>query len=259
MTLGYATSFNNRDLIMSGQKQRPCIISEQRFILFFFYLIEWQYIIFWHVDSILNKKRMILCVFFAFLKIDFLPKRPVRYMRTVMQIILSIPGVHPLLIKSNTMKKLFLLAGLCCLQQILQAAVVSPMAKTTRIQLSTSDRALAHFKENYRNAQQVSWYSNTDQSMFCVFHDADNTTRVFYDKKGFWESTLISYAPSGLGTEIRDLVLANFAGYAISYVNEVQLPGEAPAYVINIEDAKHIKVVRVVNGEIDVKEDFRKG
>jgi hypothetical protein len=156
------------------------------------------------------------------------------------------------------MKKLFLMAGLYCLQPTLHAAIVSPSSKIASSHLSTNDRALAHFKQHYGDIQNVSWINNKDRSMFCVFHEGDNTTRVFYDKQGYWQSTLVSYSPAGLASDVKDLVMDNFTGYTISYVNEIRLPGEEPAYVINIEDKNHIKVVQVVNGEIDVTEDLRK-
>jgi hypothetical protein len=156
------------------------------------------------------------------------------------------------------MKKLILLAGFYCLQPALHAAISRPSAKINPAPLSTSDRAMAHFKEHYGDIQNVSWFNNKDRSMFCVFHEGNYMTHVFYDKQGYWQGTLVNYTPAELVSDIKDLVMDNFAGYTISYVNEIRLPGEAPAYVINIEDANHIKVVQVVNGEIDITEDLIK-
>jgi hypothetical protein len=83
--------------------------------------------------------------------------------------------------------------------------------------------------------------------------------RIFYDRNGNWQYTLISYPGSVLAKSIRDKVLDNFAGFRISYVNEVRSDGQETVYMINLEDDSNIKVVQVTGDDVLVKQALTKG
>ena len=61
--------------------------------------------------------------------------------------------------------------------------------------------------------------------------------RVFYDSRGYWQFTLVSYQPSELKTHIRQQISDQFEGYRITYVNEIQSAYDEPIYMVNIENA----------------------
>ncbi|MEJ0080317.1 MAG: hypothetical protein WDM78_05010 [Puia sp.] len=63
------------------------------------------------------------------------------------------------------MKKLMLLAGLCCLQPVLYASSwVNPGINTLDIApINASDRAKAHFNANYAEARDAIWYKPAQQ------------------------------------------------------------------------------------------------
>ena len=155
------------------------------------------------------------------------------------------------------MKKLMLLAGLYCLQPTLYAASfhvpVNEMAP-----VRASDRAFAHFKANYKGAQQVNWYTPDDGNMYCSFHQGDTVNRVFYDKHGYWRYTVLSYPGYDLPRKVKDQVMDNFRCYQIMSVNEVRADNIEPVYVVNIENDDHIKVIRIYGDEIDLKQDLEK-
>jgi hypothetical protein len=61
-----------------------------------------------------------------------------------------------------------------------------------------------------------------------------------------------------LADHLREIISDHFEGYHISYVNEVRSEYEEPVYMINIENAGNIKVIKIVNDEIEVKQDLVK-
>jgi hypothetical protein len=154
------------------------------------------------------------------------------------------------------MKKLFLFAGLCCI--LLPGLYAAPIVKSTTVPISASDRAKAHFKENYAEAQNFAWYNAPDNSIYCIFHRGNTTDRVFYDSRGYWQFTLISYLPAELKMPIRQKVSDQFEGYHITYVNEIQSAYDEPIYMVNIENAGNIKVIKVTDDEIEVKQSLIK-
>ena len=97
------------------------------------------------------------------------------------------------------MKKLILFAGLlcACFPDCMQSSTVKS-ARHNLAPVSASERAKAHFKENYAQVQDDAWYTAPDNSIYCIFHRANTVDRVFYDSRGYWQFTLISYLPSEL-------------------------------------------------------------
>jgi len=156
------------------------------------------------------------------------------------------------------MKKLILLAGLYCLQPTLHAATFSNPAKNNMSPISAIERAKAHFKLHFEEAQHVTWFNLGENNMFCVFHQGDTANRVFYDKHGYWKYTLLSYPGYYLPKNVKELVSDYFKCYQISYVNEVRSSYNQPVYVINIENDDNIKVIKVAGDEIEVQQDLAK-
>ena len=157
------------------------------------------------------------------------------------------------------MKKLILLAGLYCLQLNLHASIYRSPVGYEKSPVNAAERARANFKENYAWVKDVSWFEASDNAMYCIFHQGTMVNRIFYDRNGNWQYTLISYPAPVLSKDIRDKVLDNFAGYRITYVNEVRLDGQEPVYIINLEDEANIKVVQVTGDDIFVKQELIKG
>jgi hypothetical protein len=156
------------------------------------------------------------------------------------------------------MKKLFLLMGFVCLQFSMNASTGHASGKFYLAPVSATQRARAHFKLNYKEVSDASWYNAPDNSMYCIFHQNNMVNRVFYDGQGYWRFTLVSYSPSLLNEQVKELVNSHFEGYHISYINEIRSQYDEPIYMINIENAGSIKVLKVANDEIEVKQDLIK-
>ena len=156
------------------------------------------------------------------------------------------------------MKKLFLLMGFVCLQFSMNASTGHVYGKFYLAPVSATQRAMAHFKLNYKEVSDASWYNAPDNSMYCIFHQDNTVNRVFYDGQGYWRFTLVSYSPSLLNEQVKELVNSHFEGYHISYINEIRSQYDEPIYMINIENAGSIKVLKVANDEIEIKQDLVK-
>jgi hypothetical protein len=156
------------------------------------------------------------------------------------------------------MKKLMLLAGLWCLQPALHAAPTHADARYDVLPANARDRALTHFKENYAWVQDAAWYTTAENNLYCTFHQGKILNRVFYDKNGNWQYTLLSYPPSVLTKSVKTLVEENFQGYKISYVTEIRSADQDPSYVVNIENENHIKVIQVRDDDFKIRQDLNK-
>jgi hypothetical protein len=156
------------------------------------------------------------------------------------------------------MKKLILLAGLYCLQLTLHAKAFNGPIRNNKAPMSANERAMTHFKENYAWVEDASWYNTADKNLYCVFHQGNMIHRLFYDRLGYWQYTQISYPPTVLAKNVKELVMHNFAGYQISFVNEILSNNSEPVYIINIENKNNIKVIRVAGDDIEVKEDLNR-
>lgn len=151
-----------------------------------------------------------------------------------------------------------LLAGLFCLQTSLHATPGNKNANYRPAPMSANARAMAHFKENYAWVQDADWFNTAEKNMYCVFYQGNIVNRVFYDQNGYWQHTLVSFPPSDLPKNVKKIVTENFAGYNISYVNEIQSPSVESIYMINIENSDDIKVIRVTGEVTEVTQDIKK-
>lgn len=81
--------------------------------------------------------------------------------------------------------------------------------------------------------------------------------RITYSKKGSFVSNLRYYYQDSLPKDVRHLVRSTWYDYAIAYVVEVTY-SEKTAYVITLEDKTSWKKIKVVDGEMEVMEQFIK-
>jgi hypothetical protein len=113
-----------------------------------------------------------------------------------------------------------------------------------------------HFRHTFKNATDEKWSKKRDGYRVSFF---DNDVRVVvdYDKKGRWVSTVKNYDEALLSKEIADAVMTAFLGYSIVRVIEIQTK-KALVHLVKIENKTLLKTVRVINGEMDVIEEYRK-
>lgn len=118
-------------------------------------------------------------------------------------------------------------------------------------------KAIKDFKNRFSAAAEAKWYATRDGYM--TFFRLDGFgARVFYDKKGRWQASLINFGEDKLPKDIRAIVKSTYYDFAITLVQDVEtLSGGV--YVIHLDDNKHIKIVRVTkDGDMDTLQEFEK-
>jgi hypothetical protein len=60
-----------------------------------------------------------------------------------------------------------------------------------------------------------------------------------------------------LPEDVRELVKTNFFDYSIVTVSELKL-NKVLSYFVKLEDPKSLKTVRVINGQLEIVEDYVK-
>ena len=75
--------------------------------------------------------------------------------------------------------------------------------------------------------------------------------RVFYDKKGRWQYSLIFFGEDKLPRDVRAAVRSTYYDMPITLVEEVQTT-EARVYIIHVEDKSSFKILKV-NDECEME------
>lgn len=120
-------------------------------------------------------------------------------------------------------------------------------------------RARKEFSKTFKAITNASWYEMAGGGGFVAKFKQDGIeTRVNYDRKGRWTGTILTYSEAHLPRDVRHIVKSNYYDYAIILVQEVKV-GDKTAYLVKIEDEKTFKTIRVVDGEMDEYESYKKG
>jgi len=151
-----------------------------------------------------------------------------------------------------------IVAGLCCLQFALHAAVGSRPDKAEPSSINALARAKAHFSSHFEYAHDAVWYHTDGHYLYCLFYQGDSVNRVYYDRRGKWEYSLLTYPGYDLPQEVKKEVTDNFACYQITSVNEIRSSMSSPVYMINIENEDYIKVIKVIGDEVEVQQELEK-
>jgi hypothetical protein len=123
--------------------------------------------------------------------------------------------------------------------------------------VGVNSRAARDFSERFEEADKADWLE-TKEGFAAKFVNDGVNTRVFYDRRGRWTATIRMYDQHGLPQEVRKQVRSTYYDYNIYLVFEVTV-GNKTAYLVQLEDEQTMKTVRVLDGEMDVYEEFLKG
>jgi hypothetical protein len=75
--------------------------------------------------------------------------------------------------------------------------------------------------------------------------------RVDFDKNGNWLSTIRTYHETKLPTDTKSLVKNSYPGYAITMVEEIQMPAGSITYIIHLEGSTYLINLRICENEMD--------
>jgi len=112
-------------------------------------------------------------------------------------------------------------------------------------------RAIRNFTRIYKDASDARWEVLKDGGYICRFLQNGVMKRAIYDARGGWLTTIAGYTAERLPNDVRRQVHSVYYDYSILYVNEINMPDRPIAYVIQVQDRRAIKIVRVVDGEME--------
>jgi len=112
-------------------------------------------------------------------------------------------------------------------------------------------RAMRNFVRTYKDASDARWQSLQDGGYVCRFMQNGVMKRAIYDEKGGWLTTIAGYTVEHLPVDVRRQVHSVYYDYSILYVNEINMPGKPVSYLVQVQDKRTIKIVRVLDGEME--------
>ncbi len=119
-------------------------------------------------------------------------------------------------------------------------------------------KAIRNFKKAYKGIDDTQWWLLQEGGYVCRFTFKKSLNRAFYDKKGNWLYTVTGYTQDKLAREIRAMVRRAYYDYDISYINEINMPGDVTVYIIQIQDEKTLKLIRICDGEMEIIQEILK-
>jgi hypothetical protein len=122
---------------------------------------------------------------------------------------------------------------------------------------SINAKAVKDFQSRFTDANNAQWYS--DRNGFVSYFVKDGYgDRVFYDKKGHWQYSLIFYTETKLPRDVRSEVRSTYFDLNITLVEEVQTPN-GKIYIVHLEDKSNIKILKVNDeGEMEMMQELTK-
>jgi hypothetical protein len=121
-----------------------------------------------------------------------------------------------------------------------------------------NSKAIRDFKARFQQVDNASWFS--DQNGFMSYFIKNGYgNRVFYDKKGHWQYSLILYTEDQLPGDLRASVKARYYDLAITLIEEVQT-NDGMVYIVHLEDKSNIKILRLSkDAEMEILQEMTRG
>ena len=112
------------------------------------------------------------------------------------------------------------------------------------------------FSKHFANASDIT--TSTDKEYTTITCTVDGVkTRVNYFSNGRWASTLRMLEAKQIPAQLYDNVAAAYPGYRITRGKEVTV-GDKNAYLVDIENDRRFKTIRIIDGEFDIYQEFEK-
>ena len=137
--------------------------------------------------------------------------------------------------------------------------VSAPLVDTTEHAAKSlaTPRAIQGFEKKFPGATGISW-TKAGNNFAVRFTQGGIQHIAFFTPKGACNAYIRIYYEKDLPADVRTLVKDTYPDCKISLVKEVNHYGTT-AYLVTIEGLTTWKTIRVVNGEMDVYEDYKKG
>ncbi len=117
-------------------------------------------------------------------------------------------------------------------------------------------KAVRDFMKTFNKSQDIQWYKLEDGYTVLYTHDG-HLQRTGYDSKGNWLYNLFSYSAEKLPEDVYRLVRSTYYDFSITQVDEIQQRKQV-IYIIHMEDKRSWQNLRVVDGEMEIIEQYNK-
>ena len=97
-----------------------------------------------------------------------------------------------------------------------------------------------------------------NNSVITTETNGHSVTQAF-NKKGNLIYTIERYSTDNLAKNIIDVVRQNYGNYFITSMEKVEQGNDTPVFIVHAQDKTSLKTFRVVNGEVELVQDFVKG
>lgn len=117
-------------------------------------------------------------------------------------------------------------------------------------------KAVKHFSKDFKMAQSVKWYKLDDGFVaYCTIKGDDS--KVYYNKKGMLCGTLTYYDDKTMPRDVRSIVKSVYYDYNITLVQKAEVDNKI-IYWVHLEDAGTFKILRIIEGEMEEVDNFKK-
>ena len=120
-----------------------------------------------------------------------------------------------------------------------------------------NSKAVRDFQTRFQKVENAQWFS--DQNGFMSYFITNGYgNRVFYDRKGHWQFSLMLYTEDQLPVDLRASVKAMYFNLAITLIEEVQT-NNGMVYIVHLEDKSNIKILRLSSdAEMEILQELTK-
>ena len=104
-----------------------------------------------------------------------------------------------------------------------------------------NSKAVRDFRNRFQQVENAQWFSGQNGFM-SYFIKNGYGSRVFYNRKGQWQFSLILYAEDQLPADLRAAVKSRYFDLDITLIEEVQT-NDGMVYIVHLEDKSNIKII----------------
>lgn len=117
-------------------------------------------------------------------------------------------------------------------------------------------KAMRDFVKRNNGVENVEWMV-ADNGYVVKYNDGNNSRcRTAYNSRGNHVYTIRQYNEHQLLREIRGIVKSTYYDYAITLVEQIEVPSKPVVYLVHLQDATTLKKVRICEGEMEVIEEY---
>jgi len=120
-----------------------------------------------------------------------------------------------------------------------------------------NSKAAWNFMNRYKNVPDAKWFKSSNGLFVAYFTSEEIQNFVYYNNRGSLEFVIRYYKEEKLPSDVRHLVKSNYYDFTIYNVTEVTR-NDKIAYVVKMENKILWKTVKVVDGEMEVTEEYLK-